>query len=63
MSSKSSKGTAFFSIVALDRFFAALVSVINVIEKILFMGLGLKALSQGTIVIPMIDKFISKHMG
>ena len=52
-----------FSIVALDRFFAALVSVINVIEKILFMGLGLKALSQGTIVIPMIDKFISKHMG
>ncbi|MCI6995897.1 MAG: hypothetical protein MR936_03630 [Eubacterium sp.] len=52
-----------FSITVLDRFFNALVSGVNVIEKVLFMGLGLKALSQGTIVIPMIDKFISKHMG
>lgn len=52
-----------FNITVLDRFFNALVSGVNVIEKIVFMILGLKALSQGTIVIPMIDKFISKHMG
>lgn len=51
-----------FNTTMVDRFFTALVGGIDVIEKVLFVSLGLKALSQGTIYIPMIDKIISKHM-
>lgn len=51
-----------FSIPLLTKVVAALVSGIDIVEKILLMGLGFKALNQGTIVIPTIDKLISKHM-
>lgn len=41
----------------------AITSVIDMIEKVLFIGLGVKALHQGTITVPVVDKLISKYMG
>lgn len=36
---------------------------LNVIEKLLFLGLGVKALNQGTIAVPVVDDLINKYMG
>lgn len=41
----------------------AVSSVIDIIQKLLFIGLGVKALNQGTIAVPVVDKLISKYMG
>lgn len=41
----------------------AVISVIDIVEKILFIGLGVKALNQGTIILPVVDKMINKYMG
>ena len=35
---------------------------LNIIERLLFIGLGLKALNQGTISVTAIDNLITKHM-
>lgn len=40
----------------------AVTSVIDIIEKLLFIGLGLKALNQGTIAVPVVDDLVSKYM-
>lgn len=40
-----------------------IVGVMDIAEKILFIGLGVKALTQGTISIPAVDKAIDKYMG
>lgn len=37
-------------------------SAINIIERLLFICLGIKALNQGTIAIPIVDKLIEKYM-
>lgn len=42
---------------------SAVTSIIDIIEKILFIGLGVKALNQGTIAVPVVDKLVSKYMG
>lgn len=42
---------------------SAVISAIDVFEKILFIGLGFKALNQGTIVVPVVDNLINKYMG
>lgn len=47
---------------SVTRIFTALANGIDVAEKVVFVGLGLKALSQGTIVIPVIDRLIKEHM-
>lgn len=52
-----------FSVSALDYFVSAVVSIIEIIQKILFVGLGIKALSQGTIAVLVIDNLINKYMG
>lgn len=52
-----------FSLNIVDNTIKALVSVINIIEKLLFLGLGLKAFNQGTIAVPIVDKMIEKYMG
>lgn len=52
-----------FSIAVVNRIVAVVVSALNILEKILFLGLGIKALNQGTIVIPFIDSKVSKYMG
>lgn len=51
-----------FTISKLNQIVTVLVSGLNLIEKVLFLGLGLKALEQGTIVIPFIDKKVSKYI-
>lgn len=51
-----------FTIAKVNQIVTVLVSGLNIIEKILFLGLGIKALSQGTIVIPFIDKKVSKYI-
>ncbi len=40
----------------------AITSAIDIIEKVLFIGLGLKALNQGNISFPVVDKLINKYM-
>lgn len=51
-----------FVLAKVNQIITMLVSGINVVEKVLFLGLGFKALSQGTIVIPFIDTKVSKYM-
>lgn len=38
-------------------------SAIDIVEKVLFIGLGIKALNQGNIAVPVVDKLIDKYMG
>lgn len=51
-----------FETTKINQVIKALTGGINIIEKVLFLGLGMKALSQGTIVIPFIDSKVSKYM-
>lgn len=51
-----------FSVVILSRIVTVIVSAIDIIEKILFIGLGMKSLSQGTIAVPIIDKLVNTYM-
>lgn len=52
-----------FSAVVLSRIVTVIVSALDIIEKILFILLGIKALNQGTISVPIVDKLINKYMG
>ncbi len=51
-----------FALTKVNQIIAMLTSGISIAEKILFLGLGIKALGQGTIVIPYIDSLVSKYM-
>lgn len=51
-----------FSIVVLTRIVSAITSILDVFEKVLLIALGIKALKQGTIVIPPVDKLVSAYM-
>lgn len=42
---------------------SAVVAVLNIIQKLLLLGLGVKALNQGTIAVPVVDNLINKYMG
>ncbi len=37
-------------------------SAVSIIEKILFIVLGIKALNQGTVAVPVVDKLIGKYI-
>lgn len=52
-----------FYIGFISNLVSAVTSVIDIIEKILFIGLGVKALNQSTIAAPVVDKLINKYMG
>ncbi len=52
-----------FQIEFLSNLVNAVISAIDIVEKILFIILGFKALRQGTISIPVVDKLIDKYMG
>ena len=41
----------------------AVITAIGIIEKLLFIGLGFKALGQGTITVPVVDNLVNKYMG
>lgn len=51
-----------FKISFVTSIISMLTSVIYFVEKVLFIGLGLKALTQGTIAVPIIDKLIEKNI-
>lgn len=51
----------YFALVKVNQIISVFTSGISFAEKILFMGLGMKALGQGTIVIPFIDSMVSKY--
>lgn len=51
-----------FHIAFISNLVNAATSAIDIIEKVLFIGLGLKALNQGSISIPVVDKLINKYM-
>lgn len=52
----------YFSMDVLNHIAFAIIGVINIIESVLFLVLGVKALNQGTVIIPAVDKLISKYM-
>lgn len=52
-----------FYIGFISKLVTAVTSVIDFVEKLLFIGLGVKALNQGTIAVPVVDKLVSKYMG
>lgn len=52
-----------FYITFLSNLVSAVVTVLNIIEKLLLLGLGVKALNQGTIAVPFVDDLINKYMG
>lgn len=52
-----------FHISFISKLVTAVTSVIDFVEKLLFIGLGVKALNQGTIAVPVVDKLVSKYMG
>ena len=51
-----------FSENCLSNLIAAITSVIDICQKLLFIILGTKALYQGTIHIPSVDRFINKYV-
>ena len=51
-----------FSENCLSNLVAAITSVIDICQKLLFIILGTKALNQGTIHIPSVDRFINKYV-
>lgn len=52
-----------FHVGFISNLVSAVTSAIDIIEKLLFIGLGVKALNQGTIAVPVVDKLVSKYMG
>lgn len=52
----------YFHIEYVNEIISLLQNIINFVEKLVFLGLGFKALTQGTIQIPMVDEFVNKHM-
>ena len=40
----------------------AVVSTISIVENVMLLGLGVKALNQGTIAVPIVDNLIDKYM-
>ena len=51
-----------FHIAFISNLVNAATSAIDIIEKVLFIGLGLTALNQGSISVPVVDKLINKYM-
>lgn len=54
-------GSSFYA-VFITNLVSAVTSIIDIIEKLLFIGLGVKALNQGTITVPVVDELVSKYM-
>lgn len=52
-----------FYIAFISNLVNAVVTALNVIEKLLLLGLGVKALNQRTVAVPVVDGLINKYMG
>ncbi len=53
----------FFSIGFITNFIAAILTLLDMIKTILLVVMGARAVTQGTVAIPVIDNLINKHMG
>lgn len=51
-----------FTLTFVDRLFSSIAGALSLIKDIVFVLLGVKALSQGSIALPVIDKIIGKYM-
>jgi len=51
-----------FRIVMISNIVSVIVSALNLIEKLLLLWLGIKALKQESISVPVIDKLLDKYM-
>ena len=45
------------------NFFAAVETCLDMVKTILLLMMGVKAITQGTVAMPMIDNLINKHTG
>lgn len=53
---------ASFGIIVVTRIITVFKSALNLFQTLLFLGLGFKALNQGTIAVPVVDNLIGKYM-
>jgi hypothetical protein len=51
-----------FYIAFISNLVSAVVTALNLLQKLVMLGLGLAALSQGTIAVPVVDKLLDKYM-
>lgn len=51
-----------FQLILLNNLFSAVIQFTYIAKKILFLVLGARALRQSTVVIPVVDEFISSYM-
>lgn len=47
---------------SLGQIINTIVAAIDIVKKIMFIILGIKALNQGTISVPVVDKIVNKYM-
>lgn len=47
----------------IGNFFNDIIYALEIVEKALLLMLGMKALNQGTVAVPVVDKLIDKYMG
>ncbi len=52
----------YFTVPYINNIVNLLQNIIYFVEKLVFLGLGFKALTQGTIQIPVVDDLVNKHM-
>lgn len=52
-----------FSIDIVDKLVNIISAGLSLLKTVLFIGLGLKALNQSSITVPVVDKLIEKYMG
>lgn len=52
-----------FQLTFIDNIVTAISTGLTIIKKVLFIVLGIKALNQGSITIPVIDSLVNKHLG
>ena len=52
-----------FYISIISKLVNMIVSALNILQKLLLLILGVKALNQGTITVPVVDNLINKYMG
>ena len=53
----------YFRIEVISNLAEAVSNALGIMKQLLFIGLGLKALNQGNIAVPAVDKLIEKYMG
>lgn len=53
----------YFTAAFATNFLAAVLTLVDMVKTILLLVMGMKAVTQGTVAMPVIDNLINKHMG